>query len=75
VTKATLPGELAAEISRVTKIREQTEQAGALLGRRANVMPMLLMIDASLKAAIAAAGSPDIVGQIAAVQDLREYQS
>ena len=69
----TLPGKLAAEISRVTKVREHTEAVGRLTGHRQSVAPLLFMLDTSLKAAIAAADSPDIIEQIRAVKDLEEY--
>lgn len=70
---ATLPGKLAAEISRVTALRGDYEEAGRLAGPMANMRPAIFMMTQSLKAAIAAAGSPDIQGQIAAVRDLEGY--
>lgn len=75
MTEETLPGELAAQIKRVTIIREHTKEAGDLTGKPQSVAPLLFMLDRSLKAAIAAAGSPDIEGQIQAVEDLRGYES
>ena len=69
-----LPGELAAEISRVTQLREQYREASRLT-QAANFAPAIFIMDASLKAAIAAAGSPDIEGQMRSLADLRGYSS
>lgn len=71
----TLPGELAAEISRVTQMREHYRAAQQDAGPQANFAPALFMMDGSLEAAIAAASSPDIVGQVRALEDLRGYSA
>lgn len=69
----TLPGALAAEIARVSRLKAEYEEAGRLGGPRVNVRPAVAMMNASLQAAISAAGSPDVVGQARALADLREY--
>ena len=69
----TLPGKLAVEIRSVTALREQYAETGRLCGSPASVAPAMLLMQLSLDAAIEAAGSPDIEGQIAAVQDLEGY--
>lgn len=71
----TFPGELAAQISRVTEIREQYCEAAKIAGSQANFIPSIMMMTRSLDAAIQAANSPDIEGQIRAVRDLREYSA
>ena len=70
----TLPGKLAAEISRVTQLREQYCEAGRLVGDMRGVAPAITLITLSLDAAIKASNSPDIAEQIAALRDLGEWQ-
>ena len=72
MTIKTLPGRLAAEISRVTELREQYRETGKMIPQ-ANVAPAVSMMSAALAAAIQAAGSPDIQGQIVAVRDLERF--
>lgn len=72
-TAQTLPGKLAAEISRVTRLRAEYEEVGRLLGGRGNTRPAMLMMQISINKAILAAGSPDIEDQIAALKDLEDY--
>ena len=70
----TLPGKLAAEISRVTTLRAQYEAVGRLIGSTMNVMPAIYMMTKSLDNAIAAANSPDIEEQIRAIRDLETWK-
>jgi hypothetical protein len=70
----TLPGKLAAEIARVSAMREQYLEAAKLCGQQA-MAPAIFMMTHSLDAAIKAAGSLDITGQITAVRDLEGFSS
>lgn len=71
-TAQTLPEKLAREIARVTTIRAEVV---ALVGMRGVIVtPLLYMLDAALERAKRAAGSADIVGQIAAVKDLEGFK-
>lgn len=69
----TLPGELAAQISRVTEIREQYRDAAKVAGAQANFAPSIWLMTRAIDEAIRAASSPDIEGQIRAVRDLQGY--
>lgn len=69
----TLPGKLASEICRVTRLIGRYEQVGRECGPRAVVTPAIAMMEAAIAAAIAAADAPDIVGQIRAVRDLEGF--
>jgi hypothetical protein len=70
----TLPGALASEIRRVTDLRAEYREAQAMTAI-GNMAPAIFMMSRSLDAAVAAAGSPDIVGQVRALSDLRGYES
>lgn len=70
----TLPGKLASEISRVTALIGQYEEAGRLTGSPQSVAPAIFLMRGSLKRAIAAAGSPDVKEQIVAVQELESWE-
>lgn len=70
----TLPGQLAAEISRVTALRETYREAGRRGGSRVFVEPTIALLNRSIAAAIEAAGSPDIEGQIKAVKGLESWK-
>jgi hypothetical protein len=69
----TLPGKLASEISRVTELRCQYEDAQRRGGPSVNCSFAIAMITGALNHAVAAAGSPDIEGQIAALSLLEEF--
>lgn len=69
----TLPGALAAEISRVTDLRVQYEEAGRLTNFPQSVAWVIANINAALKAGITAAGSADIEGQARALRQLRGF--
>ena len=69
----TLPGKLAAEISRVTALRAHYEEIGRLCGPQAMVGPAIALMTAAINNGIQAANSPDIVGQIVAVRDLEGF--
>lgn len=68
---ATLPGELAAQIARVTTIREHYRTAERLCGP--GMAHAIFMMSASLDAAVATAGPPDIVGQLKCLRDFMGY--
>ena len=71
----TLPGALAAEISRVSILREQYEeiQRGGSDGLAANCRPAIAMMSLALAQAIAAADSPDIQGRAQALIALQGF--
>lgn len=73
-TTMTLPGALAAEISRVTDIRAEYQKMQNMVPMlHGNMVPAIWMMTQSLAAAIAAAGSPDVVEQARALEDLKGY--
>ena len=67
----TLPGALAAEIARVSEVREQYREVQRLVPQ-SHCHFAIANLTASLDAAIKAAGSPDIVAQMNALADLRD---
>lgn len=69
--KMSLPEKLAREIHRATKLRAQYVSLREM--PQVNVEPLIVMIDASLEAAMQASGSNDIAAQIRAVEDLEGY--
>lgn len=68
----TLPGALAAEISRVTELRAQYEEAQRLVPS-SGCRPAIVMMTLALDRAIRAAGSPDIAGQAHALAELKDF--
>lgn len=68
-----LPESLAREIGRVTELREQYQSMAGMPG--INVAPAVVMMDAALERAKAASGSPDIEGQIHALNDLQGFSA
>jgi hypothetical protein len=68
-----VPDALDAEIARVTALRAQYAEATKIAKGRANFASALFLMDASLKAATAAAASRDLVAQILALEDLEGY--
>lgn len=74
VTPATLPGELAAQIARVSGVLQQWKMLHAsnpIVMR--GMTPTIALMQASLAEAIAAAGTPDIAHQMRSVKDLQGY--
>jgi len=70
-----LPEKLARELVRVTAIRERYHEIGAHSGANSVVVaPQIMMMDQVIEQGCKAAGSPDIEGQIRAIQALEEWQ-
>lgn len=69
----TLPGALAAEIKRVTELRELYRQTQDICGPQANMKPAVLMMTMALDAAVEAAGNADIVVQMRALAHLKGF--
>jgi hypothetical protein len=68
-----IPDALAAEISRVTALRAHYANASSIARQGEHFAPALFLMDASLKAAVAAAASDDLAAQILALEDLERY--
>lgn len=69
----TLPGELAAQIMRVTDLRATYRQAGEAHGTLGNFAPAIMLMTNALLCAVAAAGSPAVEAQVVAVRDLQGF--
>ncbi len=75
----TLPGALAGEIGRVSALRERyrSYQLDPILMDRAlppaSLAPAIALMTLALDAAVKAAASPDIEGQIRALNDLQGF--
>ncbi len=65
------PEKLAAEISRVTELRERYKSLRSMPG--VNVEPAIFMMTAAIANAIKAAGVDDAIAQIKAIKDLEGF--